>query len=83
MKSELRRLPSVDRLISEERVRQLREVYPHNLVVDLLRHPLCGLMWLLGFAMSRVEFMLGVDFDKYERGFFWTKSSPLKNIDRK
>ena len=49
----------------------------------LLRHPLCGLMWLLGFAMSRVEFMLGVDFDKYERGFFWTKSSPLKNIDRK
>jgi len=44
----------------------------------LLRHPLCGLMWLLGFAMSRVEFMLGVDFDKYERGFFWTKSTPLE-----
>ena len=49
----------------------------------LLRHPLCGLMWLVGFTISRVEFMLGVDFDKYERGFFWTKSSPLKNIDRK
>jgi len=44
----------------------------------LLRHPLCGLMWLLGFAMSRVEFMLGINFDKYERGLFWTKSSPLK-----
>jgi len=40
----------------------------------LLRHPLCGLMWLIGFAISRVEFVLGVDFDKYERGFFWTKS---------
>jgi hypothetical protein len=35
-------------------------------------------MWLAGFAMSRVEFVLGVDFDKYEHGFFWTKSSPLK-----
>lgn len=46
----------------------------------LLRHPLCGLMWLLGFAISRVEFRLGVDFDKYERGFFWTKSSPLRDI---
>jgi len=44
----------------------------------LLRHSLCGLMWLLGFAISRVEFMRGVDFDKYERGLFWTKSSLLK-----
>ena len=44
----------------------------------LLRHLPCGLMWLLGFAMSRVEFMLGVDFDKYERGFFWTKSDSLR-----
>ena len=40
----------------------------------LLRHPLCGLMWLAGFAMSRVEFMLGFDFKDYERGFFWTIS---------
>ncbi len=47
----------------------------------LLRHPLCGLMWLVGFTISRVEFMIGVDFKEYERGFFWTKSSPLKNID--
>jgi len=22
--------------------------------------------------------MLGINFDKYERGFFWTKSNPLK-----
>ena len=46
----------------------------------LLRHPLCGLTWLFGFAMSRVEFTLRVDFDKYERGLFWTKSSPITNI---
>ena len=44
----------------------------------LLRHPLCGLMWLAGFAMSGVEFMLGVDFKEYERGFFWTISSSLE-----
>jgi len=44
----------------------------------LFHHPLCGLMWLVGFAISRIEFMLGVDFDKYERGFFWTKSNSLK-----
>jgi cellulose synthase/poly-beta-1,6-N-acetylglucosamine synthase-like glycosyltransferase len=43
-----------------------------------LRHPLCGLMWLLGYALSRVEFMLRIDFDKYQRGFFWTKSNPLE-----
>jgi len=46
----------------------------------LLRHPLRGVMWLLGSATSRVEFMLRVDFDKYDRGFFWTKSSLLRNI---
>jgi hypothetical protein len=46
----------------------------------LLHHPLCGLMWLLGYTMSRVEFMFGVDFGRYERGFFGTKSSPLKNM---
>lgn len=49
-----------------------------TIVSCFLRHPLCGLMWLAGFAMSRVEFMLGVDFDKYERGLFWTKSTPLE-----
>jgi len=46
-----------------------------------LHHPLCGLMWLLCYAISRVEFMLGVDFHNYERGFFWTKSSLLKTIN--
>ncbi len=43
----------------------------------LARHPLCGLMWLAGYALSRVEFTLRLDFDRYESGFFWTKSSPL------
>jgi len=49
----------------------------------LARHPLCGLMWLIGFAISRVEFMLGVDFDKYERGFFWTKSGSLEDTTKR
>ena len=40
MENELRRLPSVDRVISEERIRQLREIYPHSLVVDLVRQRL-------------------------------------------
>ena len=37
MESEFRRLPSVDRLISEERIRQLKEIYPYSLVIDLVR----------------------------------------------
>jgi len=40
MQGEFRRLPSVDRLISDERIRQLQETYPHSLVVDLLRERL-------------------------------------------
>lgn len=51
-----------------------------TILSTFFRHPFCGLMWVLCFAISRVEFMLGVDFDRYERGFFWTKSSPLTNI---
>jgi L-seryl-tRNA(Ser) seleniumtransferase len=37
MEGELRRLPSVDKLISEERIRQLREIYTHELIVDVVR----------------------------------------------
>jgi L-seryl-tRNA(Ser) seleniumtransferase len=40
MDSELRRLPSVDKLISEERIRQLREIYTHDLIVDVVRQRL-------------------------------------------
>jgi len=44
----------------------------------LLRHPLYGLIWVLCYAMSRAEFMLGVDSDKYERGLYSSESNPLK-----
>jgi L-seryl-tRNA(Ser) seleniumtransferase len=40
MESEFRRLPSVDKLISEEAIRQLEENYPHTLLVDLARRHL-------------------------------------------
>ncbi|MFC2025187.1 L-seryl-tRNA(Sec) selenium transferase [Chloroflexota bacterium] len=40
MNSEFRCLPSVDRLISEERIKQFEEIYPHELVVDLVRQRL-------------------------------------------
>jgi len=40
MGSEFRRLPSVDRLTSEERIRRLQEIYPHALIVDLIRRHL-------------------------------------------
>ena len=37
MESEFQRLPSVDRLLSEGRIKQLQESYPWVLVVDLIR----------------------------------------------
>jgi L-seryl-tRNA(Ser) seleniumtransferase len=40
MENELRRLPSVDKLISEERIGQLREIYAHDLIVDVVRQQL-------------------------------------------
>jgi len=40
MDSELRRLPSVDKVISDERIKRLRELYPHDLIVDLVRQRL-------------------------------------------
>ena len=40
MNSEFRRLPSVDRLISEERIKQLEGIYPHELLVSLVRQHL-------------------------------------------
>ncbi len=40
MNSEFRRLPSVDRIISEERIKQLQESYPHELLVELIRQHL-------------------------------------------
>ncbi|MFC2068969.1 glycosyltransferase [Chloroflexota bacterium] len=49
----------------------------------LIRHPLCGLLWLAGFTFSKVEFMIGVDFKEYERGFFWTKSDSLEDTTKR
>jgi L-seryl-tRNA(Ser) seleniumtransferase len=40
MSSEFRRLPSVDRVISDERIRQFEVVYPHELLVNLVRERL-------------------------------------------
>ncbi|MBE0481436.1 MAG: L-seryl-tRNA(Sec) selenium transferase [Dehalococcoidia bacterium] len=40
MESRFRCLPSVDSLLSEARIRQLGEVYPHDVVVDLIRKDL-------------------------------------------
>ncbi|HEX73691.1 MAG TPA: glycosyltransferase [Dehalococcoidia bacterium] len=51
-----------------------------TILSSLLCHPLCGLMWVLCYTISKVEFMLRVDFEKYEHGFFWTKSEPPKNL---
>ncbi len=40
MDSEFRRLPSVDRLISEGRIKQLEGTYPHELLVNFVRQHL-------------------------------------------
>lgn len=40
MDKEFRNLPSVDRLLSEERIRQLQQNYPHALIVDFTRRHL-------------------------------------------
>ncbi len=40
VENRFRGLPSVDRLMSEPKVKQLREVYPHDLLVDLARQQL-------------------------------------------
>jgi len=37
VQSELRQLPSVDKVISDEGIRHLREIYPHGLLLDLVR----------------------------------------------
>jgi len=41
------------------------------------RHPLCGAMWLLCYSLSKIEYLLQIDFRRYEHGLFWTKSNPL------
>lgn len=40
MEKEYQRLPSVDRVISDRRIKRLRDIYPHDLIVDLVRQKL-------------------------------------------
>ncbi|MBI2848368.1 MAG: L-seryl-tRNA(Sec) selenium transferase, partial [Chloroflexi bacterium] len=40
MASEFRHLPSVDRLLSEERLKELERIYPRGLLVDMARRQL-------------------------------------------
>ena len=40
IKDEFRRLPGVDRMMSEARIKELQGIYPHNLLVDLIRQQL-------------------------------------------
>ena len=40
METEFRRLPSVDSVLADERLKQLGEVYPHILLVNLVRQQL-------------------------------------------
>jgi len=49
-----------------------------TILSSFIRHPLCGLMWALCYGISKVEFRRRVDFERYERGFFWTRSEPLR-----
>ncbi len=49
-----------------------------TIMSSLLRHPFCGLIWALCYAISKLEFVLRLHFEAYERGFFWTKSRPLR-----
>ncbi len=42
MEMEFRRLPSVDRVLADERLKQLERTYPHTLLVNLVRQQLEG-----------------------------------------
>ncbi len=37
MENEFRNLPSVDKLLSDVKIKQLEDLYPHDLIVDLVR----------------------------------------------
>jgi len=49
-----------------------------TIMSNIIRHPFSGLLWALCYGIGKVEFMVGVNFEKYERGFFGTKSEPLR-----
>jgi glycosyltransferase involved in cell wall biosynthesis len=49
-----------------------------TIISCLIRHPFCGLIWVLCYGISKVEFMFGVSSEDYGRGLFWTKSRPMR-----
>ncbi len=49
-----------------------------TIMSTIIRHPFCGLMWVLCYSISKLEFMLRVNFKEYGRGFFWTKAKSLR-----
>jgi glycosyltransferase involved in cell wall biosynthesis len=48
-----------------------------TIMSSIIRHPFYGLMWVMCYGISKVEFILRVNFGEYERGFFGTSSKPL------
>jgi len=50
-----------------------------TILSNMVHHPLNGLSWLLCYGISKLEHMFGVNFKKYEHGFFETESNPLEN----
>ncbi len=48
-----------------------------TIMYSIIRHPLSGIMWVLCYGISKVEFLLEVNFEEYECGFFGTSSKPL------
>lgn len=53
-----------------------------TILSTFIHHPFSGTMWVLCYAISRIEFMLRFDFKKYKRGLFWTESKPIINIEQ-
>jgi len=49
-----------------------------TIVSSILRHPLCGLAWALCYLVSKIDYRNSRHFEEYERGFYWTKSAPLR-----
>ena len=47
---------------------------------SIIRHPICGLTWLFYYSMSKIVYAMRLDFKKYRRGLFWTKSKPIQKI---
>ncbi len=61
VESQFRRLPSVDKVISDDRIKQLNDKYPHNLIVDIVRQRLEQerMLILKGNACSSLNEIVG------------------------